>query len=129
MSLINTFLYTRTIIDWDKLSKATGNNFRVVAARPYVDKKGVLPNGTTMTLTVLSDNMDYGVSKDGRPRDNNLYQNFDVTVLRQISVKKGDLVELVDFDAEHSYAIGFDLLLRFKDCHVLVAPAKVKGDA
>lgn len=129
MALINTFAYTRTIIDWPKLEKATGNKYRVVASRPYKDKKGMLPDGVTMTLTVLNDTMDYGIGKDGRPRDNNQFQNFDVTVLRPVNVKKGDMVELVEFDAEHSYAIGFDLLLRFKDCRVLQATPKAKGDA
>lgn len=129
MALINTFMFTRTIVDWDKLAEATGNKFRVVTARPYADKKGILPNGTTMTLTVLSDTMDYGVGKDGQPRDNNLFQNFDVTILSKVDVKKGDMVELMDFDADHSYAIGFDLLLRFKGCRVLQAAAKSKGDA
>lgn len=129
MALINTFVFTRNIIDWPKLEKATGNKFRVVTSRPYTDRKGALPNGTTMTLTVLSDTMDYGIGKDGKARDNNLYQNFDVTVLRPVDVKKGDMVELMDFDSEHSYAIGFDLLLRFKDCRVLQAAAKPKGDA
>lgn len=129
MALINTFAFTHTVIDWDKLAGATSNKFRVVSSRPYRDKKGILPDGTTMTLTVLSDNMDYGVGKDGKTRDNNLYQNFDVTVLKPVSVQKGDMVELLGFDSEHSYAIGFDLLLRFKDCRVLQAAAKPKGDA
>lgn len=129
MSLINTFMFTRTVIDWPKLEQATGNKYRVVTSRPYRDKKGILPDGTTMTLTVLADNMDYGVNKEGKPRDNNLYQNFEVTVFKTVEVEKGDMVKLLDFDADHSYAIGFDLLLRFKDCQVLPTTAKVKGDA
>lgn len=129
MSLINTFMFTRTVIDWPKLEQATGNEYRVVTSRPYHDKKGVLPDGTTMTLTVLADKMDYGVNKEGKPRDNNLYQNFEVTVFKTVEVKKGDMVKLLDFDADHSYAIGFDLLLRFKDCQVLPPNAKSKGDA
>lgn len=128
MSLINTFVFTRTVIDWPKLAQATGNCFRVVAIRDYKDKKGILPDGVTMTLTVLRDTMDYGIDKkSGKPRDNNVYQNFDVTVLKPVTVKKGDKVRLLDFDEEHSYAIGFDLLLRFKDCEVL--PVGSKNDA
>lgn len=128
MALINTFVFTRTVIDWQKLAQATGNCFRVVAIRDYKDKKGILPDGVTMTLTVLRDTMDYGIDKkSNKPRDNNVYQNFDVTVLKPVTVKKGDKVRLLDFDEEHSYAIGFDLLLRFKDCEVL--PAGSKNDA
>lgn len=120
MSLINTFLFTRTVIDWDKIAKATRNQYRVVSARPYEDKKGVLPNGFNLTLTVLADDFDYGVDKNNVPRENNLYQNFDVTVLnRNTPVQKGDIVSLLDFDEEHSFVIGFDMLLRFKNYEVV----------
>ena len=68
----------------------------------------------------MKDDMDYGIDKSGNPRENNVYQNFDVTILnRNHEVKKGDYVRLLDFDEEHSYVLGFDLLLRFQDCEVL----------
>ena len=77
----------------------------VVSARPYVDKKGKLPNGVSLTLQVVNDDFDYGVDKEGKPRENNLFQNFDATVLNdKIDVKKGDMVRLLGFDAENSYA-------------------------
>lgn len=129
MALINTFFFTRNIIDAEKFLKATRNNYKVVSARPYNDKKGKLPDGVTLTLMVVADDFDYGKDKQGQPRENNLYQNFDVTVLnRKHTFKKGDMVRLVDFDAEHSYAIGFDLLMRFKDAE-LIHPQGVKPHA
>lgn len=130
MSLINTFVFTRTIVDGNKILEATSNQYRVVAFREYRDKKGILPDGYTVTLTVLKDTYDYGVDKDGKPRDNNLYQTFDVTVLnRNITLNKQDIVSLIGFDEEHSYAIGFDLLLRFKDLKVIKPANKETASA
>lgn len=129
MSLINTWYFTKTLIDWSAIEKATHNQYRVVSIRPYLDKKGKLPEGLALTLMVLKDDFDYGLDKNGQPRENNLYQNFDVTVLnRKHNIKKGDTVQLLDFDSEHSFAIGFDLLLRFKDVKVL-QPQGVKPNA
>lgn len=129
MALVNTWFFIKHVIDWEQIKKATGNKYRVVSVRPYVDKNGVLPDGINLTLTVLEDNFDYGLDKEGVPRENNLYQNFDATVLnRNHKVKKGDIVELVDFDAEHSFAINYDMLLRFKDLKVISVPA-AKGNA
>lgn len=120
MALINTWNFTKTTIDWFAIEKATHNQYRVVSVRNYVDKKGLLPEGYSLTLMVMKDDYDYGLDKNGQPRENNLYQNFDVTVLnRKHPIKKGDTIRLHDFDSEHSFAIGFDLLLRFKDYEVL----------
>ena len=120
MALINTWFFTKTIVDWDTFSKATHNQYRVVSVRPYRDKKGVLPDGLNLSVMVLKDDFDYGVDKQGNPRENNELQTFDVTVLSTASnIKKGDIVSLLDFDQEHSYAIGFDLLLRFKDVKII----------
>ena len=129
MALITTFFFTKNIIDAEKILKATRNNYKVVSARLYSDKKHELPDGVTLTLMVVADDFNYGVDKNGQPRESNLYQNFDVTVLnRKHTFKKGDMVRLLDFDAEHSYAIGFDLLLRFKDAE-LIQPQGVKPHA
>lgn len=129
MSLVNTFCFTRTVIDWDKIALALHNQFRVVSSRLYTDKKGKLPDGVTLTLMVVADDFNYGVDKDGQPRESNLFRNFDITVLnRKHTFKKGDMVRLLDFDAEHSYAIGFDLLMRFKDAE-LIQPQGVKPHA
>lgn len=130
MSIINAWNFTRTVIDWEKFSKATYNQYRVVSARPYSDKKGILSNGVTLTLQVIKDDFDYGVDKEGKPRENNLFQNFDVTVLNdKVDAKKGDMIQLLDFDAEHSFVIDFDLLLRFKDAKVLRPQTPVQGVA
>ena len=62
--------------------------------------------------------MDYGVDKNGRKRDNNVLNTFEVTVLNgqsEVPFKKGEKVSLVGFIPEKSYVIGFDLLLRFRD--------------
>lgn len=120
MSLVNTWFFTKTIIDWDTFAKATHNQYRVVSVRPYVDKKGILPDGLSITVQVLRDDYAYGVDKQGIPRENNELQTFDATVLnRNHNIKKGDYIALLEFDQEHSYAIGFDLLLRFKNLQVL----------
>ena len=116
MALTNIFIFIKTVILSDVFLKGTGNRYKVVSVRPYSDKKGVLPDGYALTLKVLSDNIDYGHDKDGNPRENNVDQNFDVTVLaKHTPLQKGDYVALKDFDEEHSYAIGFDLILRFKN--------------
>lgn len=120
MALINTWCFTKTIIDWDSIAKATLNQFQVVSVRPYQDKKGVLSDGYTLTVMVIKDDFDYGVDKNGQQRENNLFQNFDVTVFsKKHPVKKGDVIKLLDFDAEHSFVIGFDMILRFKNYEVL----------
>lgn len=120
MGLINTWFFQQKIILWDVIAEATKNQFRVVAVRDYTDKKGKLPDGLTLTLMVLHDDYDYGIDKSGKPRENNLYTTFDATVLtRAHTVKKGDIVKLLDFDVENSFAINFDMILRFRDLKVL----------
>ena len=128
--MIHTWIFTKKLIDWEAIEKATHNQFRVVSARPYVDKKGKLPEGYTLTLTILRDDHDYGVDKTtGEPRENNLHQNFKATVLtRKHSVKKGDFVRLLDFDEENSFAMDFELLLRFRDMEI-IQPPQQKGKA
>lgn len=129
MPLTNTHALTQTLILMDKFLKGTGNRYKVVSVRPYSDKKGVLPDGYVLTLKVLTDSIDYGHDKDGNPRENNIDQNFDVTILaKHTPLKKGDYVALKDFDEEHSYAIGFDLILRFRD-YKKIPTNEVKGPA
>lgn len=116
MPIINTHEFTETVIRADKLLECTGNEYKVVSARPYTDKKGVLPDGYILTLKILHDTLDYGFDKEGKRRENNVEQNFDVTVLaKHTPLQKGDYIALKDFDEEHSFAIGFDLILRFKN--------------
>ena len=114
MALINSFIFTRTLVDGAQIVKNFGNNFVFAASRPYVDKKGILPNGFTATLQVTQDSTDYGLDKLGNPRENNVLQTFDVTVLDGSDgkhFKKGDHVKLKGFRQDVSYAVGFDLLL------------------
>lgn len=119
MALINTWKFTNTIIDWDLMKKGMGNEFKVVSVRDYTDKKGVLNSGYTLTLLVLEDCIDYGFDKEGNIRENNQYQTFQVTVLnRDVKPKKGDIIELLNFDSNNSFVIGFDLLLRFSNIRI-----------
>lgn len=130
MSIVNSWNFTKTVFEWDKFAEATHNQYRVVSSRPYKDKKGILPDGIALTLQVTQDDFNYGADKDGNPRENNLFQNFDVTVLNnKIDVKKGDVIQLLDFDAVHSFVINFDLILRFKDAKVLKPASPAQGVA
>ncbi|MBQ8490261.1 MAG: hypothetical protein IJ535_10825 [Pseudobutyrivibrio sp.] len=126
--LVNTFLYTKTIIKGQELIDAMHNQFRVVSCSDYTDKNGKLPDGKRLTLQVMYDDTDYGVDKKtGKPRDNNVYQTFDVTVLnRNTDFEKGDIVALYDFDEEHSYAFDFNLILRFRDCKKIQSKVSAK---
>lgn len=121
MALQNLYKFARTVIDADELIKAMHNEFLVVACRDYSDKKGVLKDGKTLTLQVLFDDTDYGINKKtGEAIQDNVMQNFDVTVLGcDIDFRRGDKVALYDFDSEHSYYIDNNLILRFKDCKKL----------
>ena len=120
MSLVNTWCFTKTSFNWGKFVQATHNKYKVVGSRPYTDKKGVLPDGVTLTIQVIHDDFDYGVNKSGKPRENNELQNFDVTILNsKVVAKKGDIVELSGFDEEHSTVVNFDIYLKFKDAKVI----------
>ncbi|MEE3467207.1 MAG: hypothetical protein VZQ83_02085 [Eubacterium sp.] len=125
MSIANSFMFTRTVVDGNKFLEVTHNQYKVVSVRPYVDKKGVLPDGLTFTLMVIKDDYDYGTDKNGKQRENNLFRNFDVTVFsRHDSPQKGDTIRLIDFDEENSFAINYDLLLRFKDFEIIKPTSK-----
>ncbi len=127
MALLNSYVYVKTTFDWAMFEQATQNKFRVVSYRPYVDKKGKLNDGYVMTLTVLHDDHDYGVDKNGEKRFDNRGQNFDVTVLTRKSVNRGDVIKLIGFDQEHSYVIKYDLILRFKDFEVIPTQRPLTG--
>lgn len=118
MSIINPWFFTKTLVDAELFLKVTRNEYLLVSQKPYQSKKNPEETGTLLTLSVIHDDMDYGVDKHGRRRDNNLLNNFEVTILNgksEVPLKKGDKVSLVGFLPEKSYAIGFDLLLRFRD--------------
>ncbi len=120
MGINNQWVFTKTIIEWDKISKATRNQYRVISVKDYTDKKQKLPDGLNITLQIIHDDMDYGVDKNGKARENNELMTFNVTVLnRKHQVQKGDIISLLDFDPENSFVIGFDMLLRFNDLKIL----------
>lgn len=123
MALVNNWLFTKTLVDWPTMEKSFRNRFKVIDKRKFIDKKGVLPEGTNVQLMVLFDDFDYGVDKDGNPRSNNVYQSFNATILKPVDVSKGDVVELHGFLPDYSFAINFDMVLRFEDC-VVVKQAK-----
>jgi hypothetical protein len=121
-SLPNGYKFVKTRVDWQLLSDVTDNQYEVVGSRKWIDSKGVLPDGYTLTLKILVDNYNYGLDKDGEPIDNNVGQNFDVTILsRDVKPKKGDIVALLNYDEDNSYVIKYDWLLRFKGVKVLRA--------
>lgn len=129
----SSFVFMKTIIDWDKMVSFWGNEFYYVSETEYHDSKGKLPDGVVVTLRIIKDDGDYGVSKKtGKPFQNNLGQNFDVTILNgktSTDFKYEDKVTLIGFDQENSYAVNFDLLLRFKDIKKVqpVAQPLMKG--
>lgn len=118
MPIQNPWVYTQTQFDAKKFLEAVGNEFQLVSQKPYQSKKNPDDKGTTLTLLITHDSMNYGVDKNGRRRDNNVLNTFDVTILNgqsEVPFKKGEKLSLVGFIPEKSYVIGFDLLLRFRD--------------
>lgn len=125
MSIQNSWKYTKTTFDAEAYFKATRNVYQFVSQKLYQSKKNPEDKGVTLTLLILHDDMDYGVDKNGRKRDNNILNTFDVTILNgqsEVPLKKGDKVSLVGFMPEKSYVIGFDLLLRFRDVKKVEVP-------
>lgn len=116
--MINTWKYTETKVNGELFLANTKNRYEVVTQRPYHDKKGILPDGTVLTLRILEDVSDYGVDKNtGKARPTNRGQNFDVVILcgkTELPLGFGDVVALEDFDFENSFAMNFDLVMRFK---------------
>lgn len=118
MAILNSWVYTQTLFDAGLFLKVTENEFLFVAQKPYQSKKEPNDKGVALTLSIIHDNMDYGIDKNGNKRENNLLNTFDVTILNGLSevpIKKGDKVSLIGYIPEKSYVIGFDTILRFKD--------------
>lgn len=109
---LNTF-------NWNKFASATHNEYQVIFFREYVDKKGILPDGLTLTLQVIHDDYDYGFNDKGEKILDNTLNQFDVTVFIRKPVQKGDLISLIGYDEDHTYYIDFNLILRFEDFEVL----------
>ncbi|MCH4009641.1 hypothetical protein [Companilactobacillus sp.] len=119
MALTNAFEFSKTEIDYQKLLNGFHNQFRLVSQRPYQSRKVENDNGVILTLQVIKDDIDYGIDKKtSRKRDSNLFNTFDVTILNHkdyIPIKKGEYVALKNFIPDKSFAIGFDLILRFEE--------------
>lgn len=118
MAIQHSWKYTPTVFDHEGFLKATRNLFQVVSQKPFQSKKNPEDKGTMLTLLITHDDMNYGVDKNGRKRENNILNTFDVTILNgktELPFKKGDKVSLAGFIPEKSYVIGFDLILRFSD--------------
>jgi len=115
----NIFYFTETIIKMDEFLRNTGNRYRVVSQRPYLDSNGKTgKQGTTFTLMITTDNTNYGIdASTGKERDNNVFENFEATILDGVThhdeIKKGDYVKLNGFIKELSFVIKFDWILRF----------------
>lgn len=56
--IANSYVFTKTHVLGEKILKTFRNRFKVVTSRPYVDKKGELPDGYTYTFRVLYDDYD-----------------------------------------------------------------------
>ena len=125
MALEHSWFFTKTIIDWNTISEATHNKYMVTFVKEYKDKKGDLGEGYILTLQIIEDDFDYGVDKQGNPRENNLFNSFDVAVLStKVKPKKGDYVSLHGFRQDVSYAFNFNLMLRFDEIKLIEKGSK-----
>lgn len=119
--MLNTWEFMKTHVLGDKFIENTKNDYMFIAQKPRDGKNG-LPDGVVVTLMILFDTTEYKPDKNGNPRDNNVYQLFDAHILngkKRLNIKKGEHVRLIGFDDEHSMAINFDLIMRFKDIEII----------
>ena len=121
MGLVNAWIFTKTSFDWQRFNQGTHGKYRAVSVRDYHNKDGKLPDGLVVTLSVIADDNDYGVDKHtGEPRENNFMQNFEVTVLSdKVRPRKGDIVQLIEYDEDNSFVINFNIVLRFRGIRVI----------
>ena len=118
MAIQNGYRYVKTVVDGDKILNDFGNQFRVVAQKPYKGnpEKG-LAAGATVTLQIIRDNSAPIIDKTtGKPKDNNMFETFDATIIGAtypLPLNKGDYVALSNFMADVSYPIDFNFILRF----------------
>lgn len=127
MALTNTNRYTKVVIDWNLMNGDFGGVFRIVSQRPYKGKPeaGLAP-GVTFTLQVVEDKAPPIIDKaTGQPRENNVFETFEATVVGQeypAPFRKGDYVELDGFMPEASFYIDFSLILRFQSIRATNSP-------
>jgi len=118
MGIQNGYRYTRTVVDGVRMLNDFDNRFRFVSQKPFKAKpeKG-LEAGTTVTLQILADKSAPIHDKDGRVKENNVFQTFDAMIVGAkypLPLVKGDFVTLGDFMQDESYFIDFDFVLRFR---------------
>lgn len=117
---------TNYVINMDRFLIDTENAFRVIRVTPYNGKpEDNIPAGTSFNLQVLKDNSTPRINKKtGLPVDDNVGENFEVTVPGHTfpsAIKKGDLVALEDFLPDISYYFDRTLILRFGGIRLLKA--------
>lgn len=115
---------TNYVINMDRFLQDTENAFRVIRVTPYNGKpEDNIPAGSTFNLQVLKDNSAPRINKKtGLPVDDNVGENFEVTIPGHTfpsSIKKGDLVALEDFLPDISYYFDRTLILRFGGIRLL----------
>lgn len=115
---------TNYVINMDRFLIDTENAFRVIRVTPYNGKpEDNIPAGSTFNLQVLKDNSAPRINKKtGLPVDDNVGENFEVTVPGHTfpsQIKKGDLVALDDFLPDISYYFDRTLILRFGGIRLL----------
>ena len=111
--------YQKTLVLGDEFLADTGNEYRVVAQRPYKGKKG-LSDGVVLTLQILHDKNKYPEGED----DMRL-QTFDAYILcggHDVGLKKGDYCALENFMPDVSYHIDFSYILRFGGVKKIAKP-------
>ena len=115
------YQYTQTLFDDEKFKQTTENVYKVQDVQPYNDKKGKLPDGVKLTLTILKDHLPHKESEvDGFETMDNVGTNFDVTVLsRDVIPKRGQFVRLGEIDQDNTFIIKFDFILRYKSIQVV----------
>lgn len=115
---------TNYVINMDRFLQDTENTFRVIRVTPYNGKpENNIPAGSNFNLQVLKDNSKPRINKKtGLPVDDNVGENFDVTVPGHAfpsQIKKGDIVALQDFLPDISYYFNRTLILRFGSIKLL----------
>lgn len=126
--LKNLYLLSKTTTTflWEEFNESTKGIYKVTDIREYSDKKGILPDGYFLELEIIQDDKDYGFSKDGKKRGNNLYSRFNCHVLtRKEKPILGQNIRLFKYDEDNSYVFDVlkgEVLLRFRDFEI------VKGD-
>lgn len=119
--MANFYPYSKTVFNWLKFEKATRGIYQVISSYPFKGKPGELSPGFNCRVMILQDDHDYGIDKNGNQRDNNLYEQFNITIANDKVEKpvKGQRIRPLDFISESSYLFDEGPLLRFKNYEVI----------